>query len=123
MVDALQVNKKAWNRKVSEGNEWTVPVSEVELEEARQGRPRIILTPTKPAPLSWLGNLQGRRVLGLASDGGQQGPLLAAAGADVTIVNSLPLQLERASSISFCRRVQKNLELFHLPVVAPQVPN
>jgi len=59
-------------------------VTSEEIAEAREGRPRIILTPDTPLPLEWLGALKGREVLCLSSAGGQQAPLLAAAGARVT---------------------------------------
>jgi SAM-dependent methyltransferase len=39
--------------------------------------------------------LKGRDILCLASGGGQQGPILAAAGATVTVLDNSPRQLER----------------------------
>ena len=64
------------------------------IEEARQGRWEIVLTPTKPVPRDWL-EVEGRHVLCLASGGGQQAPILAAAGATVTVLDNSPKQLER----------------------------
>lgn len=61
-----------------------MPASPEEIAEARRGSPRILLTPDTPVPSEWLGELPGRRVLCLASAGGQQAPRLAAAGAEVT---------------------------------------
>jgi 2-polyprenyl-3-methyl-5-hydroxy-6-metoxy-1,4-benzoquinol methylase len=55
----------------------------------------IYLTPLKPIPADWLGELSGKRVLCLASGGGQQGPILAAAGARVTVFDNSPAQLAR----------------------------
>jgi len=94
-VNYLCYNRDAWNRKVERGNRWTVPVGPEEIAEARTGRPKLLLTPTKPIPRSWLPELRGRNVLCLASGGGQQGPLLAAAGANVTVVDLSPRQLEQ----------------------------
>ncbi len=54
----------------------------------------IFLTPTKPVPQQWLPNLCRSRMLCLASGGGQQGPILAAAGAEVTVFDNSPRQLE-----------------------------
>lgn len=88
-------NKKAWDLNVGMGIRWTTIVSEEEIKKARAGEARIIMTPTKPVPLSWLGELKGKTVLGLASGGGQQGALLAAAGADTIIVDLSPKQLEQ----------------------------
>ena len=88
-------NKKAWDLNVEMGIRWSTIVSEEEVKIARAGSPRIIMTPTKAVPLEWLGDLEGKKVLGLASGGGQQGPLMAAAGAEVTIVDLSPKQLEQ----------------------------
>jgi SAM-dependent methyltransferase len=44
-------------------------------------------------PRSWFPPLAGAEVLCLASGGGQQGPLLAAAGARVTVLDNSPRQL------------------------------
>lgn len=84
MDDTSAHNREAWNRQAREGCCWSTPVTAEEIAEARAGRPRIILTPDTPVPLDWLGDLAGRDVLCLASGGGQQVPLLAAAGARVT---------------------------------------
>jgi SAM-dependent methyltransferase len=46
-------------------------------------------------PRGWFPNLAGLAVLCLASGGGQQAPVLAAAGADVTVLDNSPAQLAR----------------------------
>jgi SAM-dependent methyltransferase len=86
-------NKAAWNELARRGNQWTIPVSSNEIQRARAGDVSIVLTPTKAVPATWLGTLRGKSVLGLASAGGQQGPLLAAAGAVVTVLDNSPAQL------------------------------
>ena len=53
----------------------------------------MYLTPTKPVPVDWLGDVRGKRILCLAGGGGQQGPILAAAGARVTVFDNSPAQL------------------------------
>ncbi|MFN2147153.1 MAG: class I SAM-dependent methyltransferase [Anaerolineales bacterium] len=88
-------NRKAWDRLVEEGNRWTVPVSPEEIAAARQGAWQVFLTESKPVPREWFPDLTGLRVLCLASGGGQQGPILAAAGAQVTVFDNSPKQLER----------------------------
>jgi ubiquinone/menaquinone biosynthesis C-methylase UbiE len=92
-MDILEHNRKAWDRQVENQNKWTVPVSPEEIAEARQGRWKIVLTPTKPVPLEWFPPIKGLDVLCLASGGGQQGPILAAAGANVTVFDNSPGQL------------------------------
>ena len=80
---------------MKKNNQWTVPVSADTVARARQNDWHIVLTPTKPVPLDWFPPLQGADVLCLASGGGQQGPVLAAAGANVTVLDNSPLQLEQ----------------------------
>ena len=94
-MDVRNWNREAWNRKVAEGVRWTVPVSGEVIAAARRGEWQIILTPNKPVPESWLGCVAGRRVLCLAGAGGQQAPVLAAAGAEVTVLDNSPAMLEQ----------------------------
>jgi SAM-dependent methyltransferase len=86
-------NREAWDREVERGNEWTVPVGPDVIEAARQGRWEIVLTETRPVPRDWFPDLEGADVLCLASGGGQQAPVLAAAGANVTVLDNSPGQL------------------------------
>ena len=53
------------------GWEWAIPISHEVYEEARRGNFRLLLTPTRPVPREWFGELRGKRVLALASGGGQ----------------------------------------------------
>lgn len=92
-MDILSYNRKAWNQEVENGNPWTIPVSPEIISAARQDEWRLVLTPTKPVPRNWYPEIKGSRVLCLASGGGQQGPVLAAAGAIVTVLDNSPLQL------------------------------
>lgn len=93
MVDIRRHNRNAWNRLAAQGDRWTRPVSEEQVSAARDGHWDIILTPSKPVPKDWFPELKGAAVLCLASGGGQQGPILAAAGADVTVFDNSPTQL------------------------------
>jgi SAM-dependent methyltransferase len=83
----------AWDRQVERENQWTVPVSPPVVAAARQGQWEIFLTPSKPVPAAWFPDLAGLDVVCLASGGGQQGPILAAAGANVTVLDNSPRQL------------------------------
>lgn len=93
--DIREYNRFAWDREVERGNQWTVPVSEGVIATARQGQWKIFLTPSKPVPTGWFPALDGLNVLCLASGGGQQAPILAAAGANVTVLDNSPKQLEQ----------------------------
>jgi SAM-dependent methyltransferase len=63
------------------------------IEAARGGRWEILLTETKPVSRDWFPDLEGADVLCLASGGGQQAPVLAAAGANVAVLDNLLRQL------------------------------
>jgi SAM-dependent methyltransferase len=91
--DIVSYNRRAWDQQVQRVNRWTVPVSSERVDGARSGDWSIVLTPTKPVPWEWFPPLVGLDVLCLASGGGQQGPILAAAGASVTVFDNSPAQL------------------------------
>ncbi|KOP68599.1 SAM-dependent methyltransferase [Bacillus sp. FJAT-18019] len=94
-MDIIKHNQDNWELKVKQKNQWTVPVSSEEIQNARMGDWSIIVTSTKPVPKEWFPELSGKNVLCLASGGGQQGPVLAAAGANVTMLDLSESQLEQ----------------------------
>jgi SAM-dependent methyltransferase len=94
-MDIRKHNRFAWDRQVERGNPYTVPVTAEAVREAKKGNWSIRLTPTKPVPKDWMPDVSGKKILCLASGGGQQGPILAAAGAEVTVLDNSPGQLER----------------------------
>ncbi len=94
-MDINNHNQKSWDGLVARGNQWTVPVSPEAIEKARKGDWRIVLTAEKPLPKEWLEPVAGKRILCLAGGGGQQAPILAAAGAEVTTFDLSPAQLEQ----------------------------
>ena len=79
---------------------WTVPVSPDVIAAARLGQWSVVLTPHKPVPREWFGPINGASVLCLASGGGQQGPVLAAAGAKVTVLDNSPAQLAQDQDVA-----------------------
>lgn len=79
---------------------WTVPVDEATIARARRGEWAVLLTPTRPVPRSWFGDIAGKDVLGLASGGGQQCPVFAAAGARVTLLDASDRQLQRDDEVA-----------------------
>ena len=101
MTDIRAFNREAWNRQVESGkNPWTVPVSPEIITRARAGDWSVLLTENIPVPREWFPPMQGLRVLGLACGGGQQGPIFAAAGAEVTIFDNSPAQLARDREVA-----------------------
>jgi ubiquinone/menaquinone biosynthesis C-methylase UbiE len=61
----------------------------------RKGGFSILLTEQKPVPSEWFPPLSGLDTLCLACGGGQQGPVLAAAGANVTVFDNSSRQLDQ----------------------------
>src|SRR5215213_2317088 len=100
-MNLLEHQRRAWDRQVGLGNEWTRPVGPEVVEEARLGRWGVKLTEQKSTPREWFpAELAGLEVLCLASGGGQQGPTLAAAGARVTVLDNSPAQLARDRQVA-----------------------
>ena len=95
-MDIRSYNRDMWNKQVEYGNPWTLPVSPEVIAAARRGEWSVGLTEQKPVPRLWFpADLRGLEVLCLACGGGQQGPILAAAGAQVTVLDNSPRQLEQ----------------------------
>ncbi|MBR3474409.1 MAG: class I SAM-dependent methyltransferase [Oscillospiraceae bacterium] len=88
------LNAETIDRWVREGWEWGQPISHEIYENALRGQWDVFLTPTKPVPHAWFGELRGKKVLGLASGGGQQMPIFSALGADCTVLDYSPLQIQ-----------------------------
>ncbi len=95
-MDIRSYNREAWNREVEGGeNRWSQPVGADVIALAKAGHFSIVLTENKPVPMEWFPRIAGADVLCLASGGGQQGPVLAAAGARVTVFDNSPAQLKQ----------------------------
>lgn len=92
----IDANSRIWDERSENNDVWSIPVSSQAVQLAREGKWSIVLTPTKPVPATWFPRtLKGKKILCLASGGGQQGPILAAAGADVTVFDNSKVQLEK----------------------------
>jgi len=94
-MDIRKHNQIAWDNEVAKGNPWTIPFGPEIIAAARQGEWEVYLTPFRPLPREWMPDLKDCDLLCLAGGGGQQGPLLAAAGASVTVLDNSPAQLAK----------------------------
>lgn len=90
----------AWDAIAEKGDHYFRAATAEEIENARAGQIQIQLTPIKRVPLDWLGDVRAMRVLCLAAGGGHQGPLLAAAGAEVTVLDISNKQLDRDREVA-----------------------
>ena len=92
----VEENSRIWDKRAENNDRWSTVVTSDEVAKARDGEWHIILTPEKPVPRDWFpSDMKGLKVLCLASGGGQQGPILAAIGADVTVFDNSQGQLEK----------------------------
>ncbi|MBW3597585.1 MAG: class I SAM-dependent methyltransferase [Planctomycetes bacterium] len=90
-------NRRAWDGLVRQRQRFTTPARDEDFRNPLQTLDG----------LGWLGgDVQGRRLLCLAAGGGRQGPLYAAAGAVVTVVDISPAMLELDRQVAAERRLQ-----------------
>jgi len=100
-MDVRKYNREKWDLQVEYGNPWTIPASPEVISAARKGEWSLLLTEQKAVPREWFPkDLHGVDILCLASGGGQQGPVLAAAGANVTVFDNSPRQLEQDKMVA-----------------------
>ena len=67
-----EINARTIDSWVKEGWEWGKAIDHAAFQAAKNGVWNVKLTPTKYVPHEWFGELRGKRILGLASGGGQQ---------------------------------------------------
>ena len=106
-----QLNSETIDRWVADGWEWGKPVSHEVYQAACEGNWDVLLTPTKPVPHDWFGDLKGKAILGLASGGGQQMPIFAALGAKCTVLDYSKAQLESERTVA--QREGYEIEIVH----------
>lgn len=94
------INSKTIDRWCDEGWEWGQPISHETYMDAVNGKWDVLLTPTKPVPHDWFLPFKGCKILGLASGGGQQMPIFAALGGEVTVLDYSVRQLEKEEMMS-----------------------
>ena len=95
-----EINAETIDRWVKDGWEWGVPIDHETYVRAKSGDWDVVLTPTVPVPHAWFGELKGKRLLGLASGGGQQMPVFAARGAVCTVLDYSDAQLDSERLVS-----------------------
>lgn len=107
-MDYIKKNADAWNKHAENGYVWSVPVSSEMVRNAKKGVWEVLLTPHKFVPKSWFPDeLKGKKVLLIAGGGGQQGPILSAVGADVTVFDNSKNQLKQDEMVA----ERENLEI------------
>ncbi|HEJ9694955.1 class I SAM-dependent methyltransferase [Proteus mirabilis] len=95
----LTLNQAHWDKQAAMQNQWSKPVDDKEIIEAKKGNWKVHLTPN-PVKKEWLADIKGKNILCLASAGGQQAPILAAAGGIVTVFDLSEGQLSKDSQLA-----------------------
>ncbi|MEM7079497.1 MAG: class I SAM-dependent methyltransferase [Pseudomonadota bacterium] len=141
-AELIEHNRFAWNRLSDEGILWGIPVADDAVERARNGAWEVQLAGRSPVPHHWFGKdgqIRDRDILCLAAGGGQQAPLLSAAGARVTAMelsdamlakdrevarrHDLPLRCEQGSMTDLSRFANDSFDVIFLPVAICYVPD
>lgn len=94
------INAKTIDSWCENGWQWGKAITQEEYRKALNGEWDVFLTPTKAVPHDWFGNLKGKKILGLASGGGQQIPIFSALGAKCTVLDYSGEQCEREREIA-----------------------
>ncbi len=97
MSNYLKANQDRWNKV---NNDYTAPLTHEELEEAKNHPISVALTVGKKVPQEWFEKANGKKILGLACGGGQQGPIFATKGYDVTIMDFSTSQLQKDEMVA-----------------------
>lgn len=106
--DVFAQVEKNIDQLVENSADWTASAAQRELQDAREGRLRLMFF-DREVPVEWLGDVKGKKVLCLAGAGGLQAPLLACAGADVTVIDLSGKMLEKDREIA--KRENLQIEL------------
>jgi SAM-dependent methyltransferase len=93
VANYTDINVKIIDRWIEEGWEWGIPITHEEYIKAINGEWNVLLTPTKYVPKNWFPELKNKKLLGLASGGGQQMPIFSALGACSTVLDYSDKQL------------------------------
>ena len=116
-MNYTDINSKTIDQWIEDGWEWGRPIDHQTFEKAQNGEWQIVLTPTRAVPKEWYPELKGCKVLGLASGGGQQMPILTAAGAECTVLDYSEKQLESEKMVA--EREGYTIELVRADMTKP----
>lgn len=94
MKSYQDINKETIDKWIEEGWEWAKSISHEEYIDAKNGNWNVLLTPTVPVPHEWIDNIKDKKILGLASGGGQQMPIFNALGAKCSVIDYSSKQIE-----------------------------
>ena len=88
-----EINSQVIDQWAKQGWKWAQPISHADFIKAKDGDYDVLLTPNKRVPHFWLGDLRGKKILGLACGGAQQMPVFSALGGECTVFDNSAAQL------------------------------
>lgn len=91
--------EKNINNLVENNVNWSACATPEEMQKAREGQLTLKFF-DKEIPADWLKDVKGKKVLCLAGAGGLQAPLLACAGAEVTVLDLSEKMLEKDRTVA-----------------------
>ncbi len=100
MIDYTKINSETWDLWSSEKCEWTLPISHEEYNKTTEENFAVYLTPCIPVPHAWFDGLCDKKILGLASGGGQQMPIFSKLGAHCTVFDYSESQLQAERDVA-----------------------
>lgn len=111
------INARTVDLWVENGWEWGTPISHEVYDKAKNGEWDVLLTPVRPVPHAWFGKLEGKKILGLASGGGQQMPIFSALRAECTVLDYSSRQLEAERMVA--EREGYRINIVHGDITKP----
>lgn len=98
-MNVFEKVEKNINDLVENNVNWSACATPEEMQKARE-RQLTLKFYEKEIPADWLKDIKGKKVLCLAGAGGLQAPLLACAGAEVTVLDLSEKMLEKDKEIA-----------------------
>lgn len=89
--------------------DWSTCATQEEMNKARQGQLSMKFF-DKEIPTDWLKDIKGKKILCLAGAGGLQAPLLACAGADVTVLDISDKMLDKDRKLATEQQLSIRIE-------------
>ena len=101
--------EKNINALVESNVNWSACATPEEMQKAREGQLTLKFF-DKEIPTDWLKDIKGKRVICLAGAGGLQAPLLACAGAEVTVLDLSEKMLTKDRNIAETEHLNIRIE-------------
>lgn len=108
-MNVFEQVEKNINDLVENNVSWSACATPEELQKAREGQLSIKFF-DKEIPADWLKDVKEKKVLCLAGAGGLQAPLLACAGAEVTVLDLSEKMLEKDKQVALQEHLNIRIE-------------